>query len=524
MTSIKLSIKPSIKSFILCVLLLSILFSFSVPAFAADSGQPQNNTFYTNLNENNTLPDGAVYLIVDGLGSYYLFPELKGETLSGESVQKASLSVLPNIWDRGFRISQMKVPVPVTEKGHSVLVTGNPSADAEIVGYAESTVMDVLREEGFLCIGIMQRGDFESMRSKFDVIIYDKTNSVNNMDFTIQQNSFNGSNQAVINDIVSVFNFQKNRALSYINTKDTSEKYAGYNRWGLDTACEVLSVMEKYPGQKFILVISVGAVDSTGHYRGYFAYLDAVEKLDKDLEKLFEKCRRNNLFFLLTADHGMAFEEQNKKGGGHSSTKYSKTKESLNIPFIVYGNSIQKNVVYYEQTGQEDIAPTLLSLFNIQTHPRFSKGKVLPAKEKAAFYLQAPEPVQIRLFQLTGDGESEVFNSLGFNRNAVFSQYSIAGLTPGSYLLKWDTADSKMKYVQSEIRFQITSDTSIDLSDYLIKSSDSLLPISNVLPQSDSKISSKYMKPIYYLLIAVINIAGIGGIYYFYKKSGFSKI
>lgn len=514
----------SVPLVLLSVLLFSAVFFSAGPVSAAGSGQPLNQTFYTDLNENTVLPDGAVFLIIDGLGSYYLFPELKGETLSGESVQKASLSVLPKIWDSGVRISQMKVPVPVTEKGHSVLVTGNPDANAEMVGYAESTVMDVLRQEGFLCVGIMQRGDFESMRNKFDVIIYDKKNSVNNMDFTIQQNSFDGADPAVLNDIVSVFNSQKNRASSYVESNDTGEKYAGYNRWGLDTAGGVLSVMEKYPGQKFILIVNIGAVDSTGHYRGYYAYLDAVEKLDKDLEKLFEKCRRNNLFFLLTADHGMAFEAQDKKGGGHSSAKYSKTEEALNIPFIVYGNPIRKGDVYFEDTGQEDIAPTVLSLFNIQTQPRFSKGKILPVKEKAAFYLQAPEPVQIRLFQLTGDDESEVFNSLGFDRTAGFSKYSIAGLETGSYLLKWEAAGSKMKYGPSELRFHIAADMAVDLSDSLIHSSDSFLPAPGGFQTSDSEFLSKYRKPIFYLLTAVINAAGIGGLYSIYKKSGFSKI
>ncbi len=511
----------SVSLVVLSFLLFSAVLSFAAPAIADDSGLPLNRAFYTDLNENNDLPDSAVFLIIDGLGSYYLFPELKGETLAGESVQKVAVPVLSNIWNNGFRISEMKVPVPVTEKGHSVLVTGNPAADAEMVGYADSSFLDILREEGFLCIGVMQRGDFESMRNKFDVIIYDKTNSVNKMDFTVQANSFGGSDQRIINDIVSVFNSQKTSASSYIDTKGTGEKYAGYNRWGLDTAHGVLCVMEKYPGQKFVVVVNIGAVDSTGHYRGYYAYLDAVEKLDKDLEKLFEKCRRSNLFFFFTADHGMAFEAQDKKSGGHSSAKYSKTKEALNIPFIVYGNSVRKDVVYLEATGQEDIAPTLMSLFNIQTHPRFSKGKILPVKEKAAFYLRAPEPVQIRLFQLTGDGESEVFNSLGFDRYNGFSNYSIAGLTPGSYLLKWDTSDSKIKYLPSEIKFQIISDTSVDLSDYAVKSSDSFLP---ELQISDSGYMSKYRKPVSYLLIAVINITGICGIYYFYKKSGFSKI
>ncbi|WNY28382.1 hypothetical protein MmiEs2_05670 [Methanimicrococcus stummii] len=509
---------PSV--FLLLTLSAFFLFSGVCPAAAVSDG-----VFYTDLSEYNSTPDGAVFLIVDGLGSYYLFPELKGETLSNESVQKAAVPVLSEIWNGGFRISEMKVPVPVTEKGHSVLVTGNPAADSVMVGYSDSTIMDILRQEDFLCIGIMQRGDFESMRGKFDVIIYDKTNSVNNMDFTIQTNSFDGSNQKIINDIVSVFESQKSRASSYTDSKDTGERYAGYNRWGLDTAYEVLSVMEKYPGQKFILVVSVGAVDSTGHYRGYYAYLDVVEKLDSDLKKLFEKCRRNNIFFLLSSDHGMSFESQDKKGGGHSSTKYSKVKETLNIPFIIYGNSIQKSV-YYSETSQEDVVPTLMSLFNIPAQPRFSKGNILPAKENPALYIQAQDSVQVQLFKLTGDGEESVFNSLGFDRNGGFSGYSIAGLTPGSYLLKWEAADSKTKYVQSELRFQIFADTTIDLSDYLTKPAASILPDFKSGQNSNSDSDSGFLpfkKPIYFLLIAIINIIGIGGIYYLYKKEGFSK-
>lgn len=498
---------------LLCLLCFSAV---SAPAAAA------SDSFSVNLNEIDTIPDGAVFLIIDGLGSYYMFPELKGETLTGESVQKASVPVLSKIWDNGFRISEMIVPVPVTEKGHSVLVTGNPAADSETVGYTDSTFMDILRQEGFICIGIMQRGDFESMRGKFDVIIYDKTNSVNNMDFSIQTNQFNDSDSRIIREIESVFISRQKSAASYTNTKDTGEKYAGYNRWGLDTAVDVLSVMEKYPGQKFILVINVGAVDSTGHYRGYYAYLDAVEKLDRDLEKLFEKCRRNNLFFIFTADHGMSFEAQDKKSGGHSSTKYAKTKEALSIPFIIYGNNILKGTVYSGQTGQEDAAVTLLSLFNINEPPRFSKGNVLPAKEKASFYLLSPEPVHIQLYQLTGGGETAVFNSLGFSRNDGFSDYSISGLSQGSYLLKWETVSSKDSFAQNELRFQIMADTTLDLSDYSKKYAASVFS-SDGGAQTAKKtgFSIKLPKAGYFLLIGIVNIIGVGIIYSIYKKRDF---
>lgn len=515
--------------FILFVILILFTVIMIPCAMAFDSAN--NNSidyFSTDLREVNAAPNGAVLLIVDGMGSYYLFPELKGETLTNETVGISVLQTMPQIWENGFRISEMEVPVPVTEKGHSVIVTGNPNADAEMVGYSDSTFMDVLHSEGFLCIGVMQRGDFESMRKKFDVIIYDKTNSVNNMDFTVQTNSFDDSDPKVskiVNELATVFESQKNRAASYTNTKDTSEKYAGYNRWGLDTAYEALTVMEKYPDQKFVLVINAGAVDSTGHYRGYYAYLDAIERLDKDLEKLFEKCRRNNLFFLLTADHGMAFEELNKKGGGHSSAKYAKTKESLHIPFVIYGNSIRNGTINFEKTGQEDIAPTLLSLLNIPAQPRFSKGNILPAKEMPTLYLRSPEPVQIQLYRLAGDGEKQVFNSRGFKRLTGYTGYSIAGLEPGSYLLQWETDSSEKKFTQNELRLQISADTHIDLLDYVKKSPVSFLQSSNrdETAESDPTPPVWLTKTICFLLIGIVNIAGVGLIYSIYKKEGSLK-
>lgn len=501
-----------------CLFAAAVLFSFLI-FFSFSAGAAADTTFLSvHLDESSSVPDGAVFLIVDGLGSYYLYPELKGETLTGEKTEKAVLSTLPEIWENGFRVSEMAVPVPVTEKGHSVLVTGNPSADAEMVGYTQSTFLDILRQNGFLCIGVMQRGDFESMRSKFDVVIYDPANSANQMDFAIETHSFDSADPRIVQDLVSVFESQKKRASSYTDTKDTGAKYAGYNRWGTDTALEALAVMEKYPEQKFIVVINVGGVDSTGHYRGYYAYLDILEKLDKDLEKLFDKCRRNNYFFILTSDHGMSFEALDKKGGGHSSAKYAKTRESLHIPFVVYGSSVQKNSFFSVPAGQEDVAPTLLSLFNIPEQPRFSKGNVLPAKSKGSLYLEAPYPVHVRICQRSGDGDSEVFNSKGFRRADGFLSYAVSGLEPGNYLLKWAASEDGL-FSENEISLLITSETRLDLSKYL-KTSGSARSIAKAenAVSSDGFLPPSALKNICFLLIALIDLAGAGSIYYLYRK------
>jgi len=425
------------------------------------------------------------------------------------------------MWENGFRISRMKVPVPATENGHSVIMTGNRKANAEIVGYANSTFLDVLRKEGFICIGVMQRGDFESMRNKFDVIIYDKTNSVNNMDFTVQKNDFPASDPEITRRLVSAFEAHQKNTSSYTNIKDMNEKYAAYNRFGLDAVALALGVMENYPDQKFILVVNVGGTDSTGHYRGYYAYLDSVERLDADLEKLVEKCRRNNLLFILTADHGMSFEAPDKKSGGHSSTKYSKANESLYIPFIVFGNTVKSGAVYGPDCGQEDIAPTLLSIFEIRSAPRFSQGNVLPAKKYASLYLEFPAAESFELYRQEGDKMVSVFSSAGSFE--TFTAYSLSGLPPGSYLLKWQNSNGN-DYIQDELRLLIEKDTTVDLSDYLKKPALATFTDFNkdtpILPSlSFAGISSfKLTKDAGFLLIGFINIAGGAAVYNYYKK------
>lgn len=500
------SLQKSRNFFLILILTVSVLFFF-LPGFAAASPSPDGAVYSEHFGGLNETPRGAIFLIVDGLGSYYLFPELKAESLSGEPAGKASLQTFSKLQRDGFRVSKMVVPVPVTDKGHSVLVTGDPKADPEMVGYEGSTFMDVLRAEGFLCIGVMQRGDFESMRRKFDVILYDKTNSANNMNFTVQKNDFAGSDREIVDRLENTFMSLANNVSEYADSKNTSEKYAGYNRFALDAASEALAVMENYPDQKFILVVNVGGVDSTGHYRGYAFYLEAVENLDRDAEKLIEKCRRNRLFFILTADHGMSFESLDKKSGGHSSAKYAKAETSLHIPFIVYGDGVSEGMIYEKVCGQEDVAATLLSLFNLFERPRFSKGNVLPAKERAVLRLHFPEPEFVSLYRASENGESLVFPS--GEKKEAFAVYSLSGLIPGDYRLKWDGSDRN--YTQRELHFSVEADTEVDLAAYLAPSA---VPLS--VPAG---FPLRLTKTAGILLIGAVNLIGGAAVYRIYRKN-----
>jgi len=74
------------------------------------------------------------------------------------------------------------------------------------------------------------------------------------------------------------------------------------------------------PGQKYLVTVNAGAVDASGHHRNNYGYIDCIECLDAELSPLYELCKKNNLAFVLTADHGMAFSKDGSKGG-HQSEK-----------------------------------------------------------------------------------------------------------------------------------------------------------------------------------------------------------
>jgi hypothetical protein len=250
--------------------------------------------------------------------------------------------------------------------------------------------------------------------------------------------------------------------------------------------------------------------------------LDSIEQLDRDLEQLINKCRRSNLFFILTSDHGMTFEGFDKRSGGHSSAKYSKAKESTTIPLIIYGPNVKPSFV---DAKQEDIAPTILSLFNIfnsQNLPRFSGGTILPAKDKVAVTLLFPQNESIHLYALD-NGNICVFSS-----DAPHSSYSISGLKTGAYLLKWDQSSASSVsvsassassiYTQTEYTFFIEKDMTIDASIYLKKSNS---PSASVFmnPATKSAASNVFFTKIHiFLIIGLINIIGIGLICIIYKK------
>ena len=151
-------------------------------------------------------------------------------------------------------------------------------------------------------------------RSEQDAVLRDKNNSIKNIEIMLEQYEYS-QDIRVPSGLLQVMRSRADMAPAYVSSKETRDRYNGYNRWGIETACDVVNYMAKNcPDQKYLLTVNVGAIDMSGHYRDNYGYIDCVESLDSELLPLYNLCKENSLAFILTADHGMAFSADGSKG------------------------------------------------------------------------------------------------------------------------------------------------------------------------------------------------------------------
>ncbi len=382
----KISYSSSTRILLLTLISL-LLFSFlPIPAIAST---------LVEVNPVNT-PDGAVILIIDGLGSPYIYPELIPYAIDGTVLDKAVVHNISQIAQNSARVVDIRAPRTYTEAGHSVIVTGNSGADGEVFGHPGATIYDMAHDNGYLALAVLENGDFYEMRAEQDIILYDETNSINNP--TIMMSTSKHIDVDVPQDVVEAMEMRADGAYDYVNRfpESSGERYDAYNMWALDAASDIIrSMSESAPGQKYILTINAGAIDSSGHYRRNSGYIENIEGIDTAIMPLYELCIENNLVFILTADHGMAFATDDVRGG-HQAEKYAVTSEAQMIPFIVHAPNVDAQVIDGE-FGQEDIAPTILSLLNIPNGLRFADGSDIGLKDYVNIKVDAPASSSVEL-------------------------------------------------------------------------------------------------------------------------------
>jgi hypothetical protein len=191
-------------------------------------------------------PGGAVIVVVDGLGASYVYPEHSAYALDGSPLQKA---VLFNLTGSGARAVDVTVPVPETTKSHSVLITGNSKVNPDSPG---QTIFDMARRKGYLCLAVLERGDSMPVLQKMDAVLYLGDNALHGAEPTP------GFRDNVPAGIRVLFQEWRDKFAEY-SAPAGLPGYAGNDEWGLDAASDIV---EHLPGQPFVMLVNVGAVDS----------------------------------------------------------------------------------------------------------------------------------------------------------------------------------------------------------------------------------------------------------------------
>lgn len=139
---------------------------------------------------------------------------------------------------------------------------------------------------------------------------------------------------------------------------------------------EVILNLKK--GKKFI-VSNFGAPDMVGHTGDYKSAIKAVECVDEQIGLIYESCKKYNYVLFITADHGnveVMFDEI-KKGINKKHTN-NKVPLIITLPKNVNCLSDFENDWGYEDSefSLTDIAPTILSLFQIDSPKEFTGTKI----------------------------------------------------------------------------------------------------------------------------------------------------
>jgi len=129
------------------------------------------------------------------------------------------------------------------------------------------------------------------------------------------------------------------------------------------------SLLEKLDDSTIdFFLVNFANCDMVGHTGNFEATIKAVETVDTCVGKLMDKCLKNNISMLLTADHGNSDQMVYEDGSPHTSHTGSL------VPFVFF-NKMFKNQDVEIREGDlalKDIAPTILYTLNLECPTNFS--------------------------------------------------------------------------------------------------------------------------------------------------------
>ncbi len=325
----------------------------------------------------------AVLIIVDGMGSSYIYPWHSPTCADGSPLPGIDLQFV----EGADALYELWVPEPETESGNAVIATGCSDATQEAFSYYGATVYDVLREEGYLSMAIVETGDNADMRGEPDIIVHERNNSIYTPYVSMVING-----KSVSPDLCDLL--MANPPVRSTAGADRAGALKRYDNWPLEKAAEVVEYMgDAYSRQNYLLVVSVGGTDMAAHEEGFSSYSQAIKDIDAGLVSLAAACREAGVVMMVTADHGMSFSSPNSKGA-HASEKAADRNESRLAPLLVFTDGIVKKSGTF---GQECLAPTLLSLMECPDTLSVGDGTSIPYGDHPSLYLVGDESSEVTI-------------------------------------------------------------------------------------------------------------------------------
>ncbi len=116
-----------------------------------------------------------------------------------------------------------------------------------------------------------------------------------------------------------------------------------------------------------LYVVNFANSDMVGHTGNYEAAIKAIEALDLVMKRLTEKCAKENVTMLVTADHGNSDQMMYENGDVHTSHT-----EAL-VPFIVVDPKLKDQTLEMNegQMALRNVAPTILHIMGLKQAPHF---------------------------------------------------------------------------------------------------------------------------------------------------------
>ena len=114
---------------------------------------------------------------------------------------------------------------------------------------------------------------------------------------------------------------------------------------------QLLKVMDKYE----LIILNFANCDMVGHTGKIKEVVKAIETVDKNLNRIYEKAQEEGFTLLVTADHGnceIMLDENDNIVTSHTTSK---------VPFIITDKNVK-----LEDGKLGDIAPTILDLLKIE--------------------------------------------------------------------------------------------------------------------------------------------------------------